>query len=145
MKWDYFQDRHALLGVSLRRSPMVITVFSLMCHCPAETFLKTLYSFFFFFGCIIQLAGFSFFNQGWKPCPLQWKHLALTTGLPEKSLETLYSCPEFLNLSISIAFTFILAHVVTWKHKAFFCVKIWTPTKMWRIRAHCNDQGQSKK
>ena len=24
-------------------------------------------------------------DQGWSPCPLQWKHRALPSGLPEKS------------------------------------------------------------
>ena len=26
-------------------------------------------------------------DQGWNPCPLQWKHGVLTTGLPGKFLE----------------------------------------------------------
>ena len=37
-------------------------------------------------GCAMGHAGSSFPNQGWNPCPLQWKCGILTTGPPGKSL-----------------------------------------------------------
>ena len=40
---------------------------------------------FFFFGRAAGHAGSSFPDQGWNPCPLQWKHRILTTGPPGKS------------------------------------------------------------
>ena len=38
-----------------------------------------------FFGHNSQHVGFQFPNQGWNPCPLQWKPGVITTGLPWKS------------------------------------------------------------
>ena len=46
--------------------------------------------FFFLFDCTTWHAGSEFPNQGWNPCPLQWKHRALTTAPPGKSLKILF-------------------------------------------------------
>ena len=40
-------------------------------------------SFFFLFWLHLEACG-EFLDQGWNPCPLQWKHAVLTTGLPGK-------------------------------------------------------------
>ena len=44
-----------------------------------------LFYFIYFFGCTVRLVGSWFPDQGSNPCPPQWKHRVLTTGLPGNS------------------------------------------------------------
>ena len=42
-----------------------------------------------------------FSYQGWKPCPLKWKHRVLTTGLPGKAK------PFYSNLYINSEYWYV--------------------------------------
>ena len=51
---------------------------------PKGKFIEETVSFFFSFGHAAWHVG-TYPNQGLNPCPLQWEHGVLTTGLPGKS------------------------------------------------------------
>ena len=53
----------------------------------------------------LRLVESYFPNQGWNPRPLQWKHEALTTGPPEKSLFPLYLESKFLFMARGTGFS----------------------------------------
>ena len=61
-----------------------------------ETFLSiSRWTFrYYFFGRAARIAGSQFPSRGLNPCPLQWKHRVLTTGLPGNSLRQFFFYTE---------------------------------------------------
>ena len=71
--------------------------------------LSSLSLFFFFWPCCCLACRILFpeqGDQGWNPCPLQWKRGVLTTGRPGRSL----SLSLFLNSFTEIQFTYPTIH-----------------------------------
>ena len=70
----------------------------------------------FFFGRTMRHAESWFPDQGSNPCPLQWKHGVLATGLPGKSLEENSKHPDFffffkkLIIYFWLCWVFVAAH-----------------------------------
>ena len=80
-------------------------------ECELVSYCGFLFPFFFLFGCATQHAGSQFPNQGLNLRPLHWKHGALTTGLPGKSLIVVFTCITIMTEEIEHLFMCLLAFV----------------------------------
>ena len=73
---------HDLVIEKQQHTYKYICVFVCVCVCVYTYVYVCIYINFLFFGLMQDLLP----NQGSNLCPLQWKHVFLTTGPPRKSL-----------------------------------------------------------